>query len=193
MRREGKLMVCTIEELAEVLAKTVDNRDVSDSRFTDCDFCIVEGEDLDRELVDIRRDASGWYGVKQIDAGFDSQDLVLVCDYYGGGCPCLVQVWSGMDDYKDGIKAAILKAFLEMLNIQESARADTMVVVDFVEKPKSGPKKYVVYISNIQYGAAHVEAESPEEAKKLAEGLYNKRSIDWYQEEVSDMTAEEED
>lgn len=52
--------------------------------------------------------------------------------------------------------------------------------------------KYQVWISNIQYGAAFVEADSPEEAKDKAEELYNKRSIDWHEEEISDMTVEEE-
>lgn len=53
-------------------------------------------------------------------------------------------------------------------------------------------KKYAVYVSEIRYGCAHVEAETPEEAKDKALELYNNRSIDFYQEECSDLTPEEE-
>lgn len=36
-----------------------------------------------KELIDFNGD---WYGVRQIDAGFDDDDrLMLVSDYYGGG------------------------------------------------------------------------------------------------------------
>lgn len=53
-------------------------------------------------------------------------------------------------------------------------------------------KKYAVYISCLQYGCAHVEAESPEEAKEKARAFYNQRRIDWYDEEITDLSPEEE-
>ena len=52
--------------------------------------------------------------------------------------------------------------------------------------------KYQVWISNLQYGVAYVEADNAEEAKAKAEELYNSRSIDWNEEEISDVTVEEE-
>lgn len=52
--------------------------------------------------------------------------------------------------------------------------------------------KYQVWISNIQYGVVHVEADNPEAAKEKAIKLRNNRSIDWFEEEISDMEAEEE-
>lgn len=52
--------------------------------------------------------------------------------------------------------------------------------------------KYQVWISNIQYGVVHVEANNPEAAKEKAIKLRNNRSIDWFEEEISDMEAEEE-
>lgn len=52
--------------------------------------------------------------------------------------------------------------------------------------------KYQVWISNLQYGIAHVEEDNPEKAKVKAEELYSSRSIDWHEEEISDMTVEEE-
>lgn len=52
--------------------------------------------------------------------------------------------------------------------------------------------KYCVRISCIQYGNAYVEAEHPDEAKKKATEIYNRRGIDWFDEEITDMTVEEE-
>lgn len=53
-------------------------------------------------------------------------------------------------------------------------------------------KKFAVYVSEIRCGCVHVEAETPDEAKNKALELYNSRSIDFYEEECSDLTAEEE-
>lgn len=52
--------------------------------------------------------------------------------------------------------------------------------------------KYTVWVSNIQYGVVHVEAENPEEAQNKASELYQKREIDWFEEGISDITVEEE-
>lgn len=52
--------------------------------------------------------------------------------------------------------------------------------------------KYQVWISNIQYGVAHVEADNQKEAEEKASELYQKRCIDWFEEGISDITVEEE-
>lgn len=52
--------------------------------------------------------------------------------------------------------------------------------------------KYAVYVTEIRYGCAHVEADNPEEAKKEAVRIYNRRSIDFYEEELSDVSPEVE-
>lgn len=53
-------------------------------------------------------------------------------------------------------------------------------------------KQYAVYLSCLQYGCAHVEAASKEEAEEKARKLYNNRQIDWYDEELTDVSAETE-
>jgi hypothetical protein len=53
-------------------------------------------------------------------------------------------------------------------------------------------KQYAVYVTNLQYGCAHVEAETPQEAEQKARELNQHRSIDWYDEEISDISVEEE-
>lgn len=52
--------------------------------------------------------------------------------------------------------------------------------------------RYCVRISCIQYGNAYIDARNLEEAEEKARKLYCQRSIDWYEEEISDMTVEED-
>lgn len=47
--------------------------------------------------------------------------------------------------------------------------------------------KYKVRMTRLQYGEVEVEAESPEQAEFLASG----KEVDWFDEEITDMTTEE--
>lgn len=52
--------------------------------------------------------------------------------------------------------------------------------------------KYCVEVCCMQYGNAYVEADTPEEAKEKARELYDRRCIDWNDEEIKQMNVEEE-
>ena len=51
--------------------------------------------------------------------------------------------------------------------------------------------QYCVYLTVLQYGSVHVEAESEDEAKREAEKLYEQHQIDWYDDEITDLSPEE--
>lgn len=125
-----RLSCYTVRELAEVLSRSINPKDVLHSKFTDCDFAIIDELEMGKPLDDIRRDATGWYGIKRIDTGFDSEDLLLIADYYGGGCAHLSQIWSGLDGYLD-VQKEIEGVLLNTLTVQESATLDTGLIVDF--------------------------------------------------------------
>lgn len=131
MKQVGCLAVCTIRELANELAKSIDRESVIDSRFTECDFSIIDIEDESDDLEYIKSGASGWYGIKKLEAGFDSSDLLLLCDYYGGGCPNLIQIWEGMDGAVEHSQS-ILDGLLGCLNVQETAKPETTLIVEFL-------------------------------------------------------------
>lgn len=46
--------------------------------------------------------------------------------------------------------------------------------------------KYIVRVSQLRYGSVEVEAASEEEAMTLATGM----DVDYFDEEITDMTAE---
>lgn len=52
--------------------------------------------------------------------------------------------------------------------------------------------KYTVWVSNVNYGVCHVEAESEDDAQRQAELLWKTNSIDYFSEELTDLTVEEE-
>lgn len=53
-------------------------------------------------------------------------------------------------------------------------------------------KKYFVYLTRLEYGSVEVEAENDEEAKIKAREAYEKGEASWHDEELTDITPEEE-
>lgn len=101
MRTEGKLMLCTISELSEFLAGKINGHNVLANAFPDCDFSILDSDcDMDNESLEcIVSGANAWYGVKAIDAGFGSDCLMLISDYYGGGCASMATFFDDYNQY----------------------------------------------------------------------------------------------
>lgn len=114
LRKEGKFMLGTINEVAKELYKA-DEKNFSD-RFVECDFAVAEKEDFDLENDDldfIFENATGYYGIKKIDPGFDNVNydhVDLFADYYGGGCGTyrLIGDWNDTDLIIDTIKEMII-------------------------------------------------------------------------------------
>ena len=51
--------------------------------FPNCDItdCFGDGETIEAQ----HRGASSWHGIMRIKTGFDSDEVILAADYYGGG------------------------------------------------------------------------------------------------------------
>ena len=50
---------------------------------------------------------------------------------------------------------------------------------------------YCVYITALQYGCEHVDAENEEDAKKEVEKLYDQNRISWHDGEITDVSVED--
>jgi len=199
MRREGPLAMCTVAELARHIADSIDLSDVLRKRFIDCDFCTIDEENVNYtcnksgknakySLQSAKVRAEMWYGIKAVDTGFNSTDLVLVADYYGGGSPAMAQIWTGMDTY-EGVAELVQKTILDTLNVQLTANADTMLLAEFLEKPEA--KRYTCRLSALKYGEVYVTAESEKEAEEKAATLFEGDSVKWHSGELTDITVEE--
>lgn len=128
-----RLMICSVKELAQKLAGLLDSESLTRYPFPAFDFAIVdvEGSEFSEEELEYtaRAKATGWYGVKAPDFGFGSSNLVLFADYYGGGCAGICQLYNGIS--QEDLAEDIKKFILETLTIQEIAKEDTMLIVDF--------------------------------------------------------------
>ena len=102
MKAEGSMFICTVDELARKVANEYNKPNWKGYDFSD-NF-------MDSDSVaESYRTASGWYGIKKVDTGFDVDSATLVCDYYGGGSPSVLDVCHGDENIVDNITAMISK------------------------------------------------------------------------------------
>lgn len=129
-----KLKACSIQELAEYYADLI----LEDGKFNkdipNCDFAISEDYEGNETLEERYSNASGWYGMKKLDAGFDNYDLSLVSDYYGGGSIQTTNLFDGME--KRHVAAEIERIILGTFNTTEVAYRDTELIVEFAKNAK---------------------------------------------------------
>ena len=53
--------------------------------------------------------------------------------------------------------------------------------------------KYCVEVCLMQYGYVHVDADSKAESENLARELYDKRRVDWVDEEITQLNVSQEE
>lgn len=127
---EGRYMLCTVRELSEWLASKIDSQNVLHYEVPNCDFSIVDPDCIDeKDLSRVASAAMGWYGIKEVNAGFDSDSLMLISDYYGGGCASMSTFFDSFDQFW-AASDAITDMILETLCCAESANKNTLLIVD---------------------------------------------------------------
>ena len=131
MRKENESMVCTVSELSDYLGERARKCISEGSRFPDCDFALISSDEVDMGIKHLSETASGWYGIKAVDTGFDSADLILFSDYYGGGCASFCSIWEELWCYQDASEA-IEKTILDTLRCSDVVMGDSILIVDFI-------------------------------------------------------------
>lgn len=134
MRRQNNYAIMSVRELADVLAREIDMYNVIKNPFYGCDFAMID-PDIADEIDDIERYAKyetiGWYGIKSVDPGFDSTDLLVISDRYGGGGAAMATLWNDMDAYDADPAETIMTCILQTLNMCETAHEASMLIVEF--------------------------------------------------------------
>lgn len=186
MRREGNLMTCTVAGLTKYLRDNIVVEDGDWIAVPECDFCIIDDDNVKYTLKEIHGKAERWYGLKVVNGGFNSNDLVLMADYYGGGCAHIVQIWDDGFGVSDHTIQDLTKLIVDTLCEQDVARYDTLLMVEFTAK-----KKYIARISALKYGEVQLLAESEEQVKDKVVELFVRDGIKWHSGELTDITVEE--
>lgn len=129
--------LCTIHEFAEYVAEIIVIQGKNDSigRFTvplpDYDFAVADEDRQGKSLEAIALSSSGWYGMKKFDAGFDSADLCLITDYYGGGSATITQIYDGEE--QNLIALDVENMIKKSINYCDSADRNTVLIIEFEE------------------------------------------------------------
>lgn len=126
--KQGKYMLGTIKEIAEELY------DANSKHFTNCDFALIDdqGIDLNKDinLEEIHDNSTGWYGIKNLDTGFNSDiygSLNLFADYYGGSCGEYRFIYG--DENEDYIYGTITNMIIDTLSYQEVTITRNMIII----------------------------------------------------------------
>lgn len=119
MRKEGNLMLGTIEEIVKEATRDcfIDGRLASRSvlhPFHQFDFA-AEFEEQKDALETVESGATGWYGIIRITE-FYSDNLDLFGDYYGGECGVYRRLLTGTPE--EECRKMLEDMLLEMLSIE---------------------------------------------------------------------------
>ena len=98
------ITICTARDFVHILAQKIFDNDIlkktdPENYFPNVSFAARVNEynkieiSQDVKLDDI--EACSWLGIQPVK-GFDSMNLDLVCNYYGGGCASLTSLFDGM-------------------------------------------------------------------------------------------------
>lgn len=119
-------------------------------RFKDFDFAVTEyTSDIGFALSTIAAESESWFGIKQVDTGFDNViDLELFADYYGGGCGVYKTIHPEMSE-KEGINI-FYDLLLGTLKFSDCSYDDeTTIIVKNKNKKNTGSgKKYTMIITS---------------------------------------------
>jgi hypothetical protein len=130
MLLSGKVLFYgTVKELGKVVTEYVD---VENKWFPVVDFAIIDGEKVEAEKMNLERiqkEASEWYGIRKIDSGFNSENLELVANYYGGGCGEYTEIMSD-DDVDVEIGSLIWEILTNYVYYPESKANDVMLFAE---------------------------------------------------------------
>ena len=100
--------ICTARDFVKILAQKIIDNDIlqktdPENYFPNVTFAARVNEYNTIEISqDVKLDVietSAWLGIHAVK-GFDSMNLDLVCNYYGGGCASLTSLFDGMSQYE---------------------------------------------------------------------------------------------
>lgn len=117
------------------LARSVLGEKMED--FTPYDFAVMDTaafEETPEDFWSIADCSEGWYGIKKIDTGFDSDELQIVADYYGGGCAAFLSL-----DTKEHYEIAIqlvTNLILQSMCMERCSK-DTILIGQIHKEKKS--------------------------------------------------------
>lgn len=138
MRVEGKYMLGTVSEVAEVITENIlDGGYVSgDAKklFRNYSFGILDDKVSETESLEFIFDIPefGIYGIKSIDTGFDNGALELFADYYGGGSGFYQSVEYRTD--RKECQKVIAELIRKTLSVSQYCDKNTIIIAEGINE-----------------------------------------------------------
>lgn len=127
VRIEGNYILGTAHNIAEYITKDIEyvkNNQISSAIFHNCDFALVHFCDIEQKsLEEIYYEASSWYGIKKVDTGFNSRNIDIVADYYGGNALCADYI----EDFSQAVNV-VEQLILNAINRSEICDAEDLLI-----------------------------------------------------------------
>lgn len=126
-------IIKSVRNLAEYVVSNLNYDGIADltsggHNFIDCDFCTIDISN-NISIQEVIDSSLGWHGIKTIDIGFNSSELDIGVDYYGGGCLHTTSLNYGMD--KKQCVEFIKEIIMESLDDNgENVEDDTLLLVE---------------------------------------------------------------
>ena len=130
---EERVTVCTLADFINIISNKICDNDIPRKifpakYFPDVDFSFVcEEVNKDSKITDLNHEQH--FGIKSIKS-FDSNELNLICDFYGGGCFHATTI--AEDDRPIDINNKVLKLVIDTLNDYEGCSPDDMLYVEWI-------------------------------------------------------------
>lgn len=127
---EKRVTVCTLADFIDIIAIKIHDNDIPRKifpakYFPDVDFSFVCGEvNKDSKITELWHEKH--FGIKAIKS-FESNELNLMCDFYGGGCLHITTI--AEDDRFIDIHNKVMKLVVDTLNDYEGCSPYEMLYV----------------------------------------------------------------
>lgn len=121
----------------EDFARSVLGRKNKAEDFTPYDFVVMDTAAFEEDPEDLEYVADcseGWYGIKKIDTGFDSNELQIIADYYGGGCTAFLSL-DPEEDYETAVQS-VTDLILQSMCMERCSK-DTILIGQIHKEKKS--------------------------------------------------------
>lgn len=129
---EERVTVCTLADFIDIISNKICDNDIPRKMFPakyfpDVDFSFV-CEEVTKDSKITELDHEQHFGIKSIKS-FDSNELNLMCDFYGGGCFHATTI--AEDDRFIDIHNKVMKLVVDTLNDYEGCSPDDMLYVEW--------------------------------------------------------------
>lgn len=124
---KNKFAACSVKEFVRIISFGI----VSEKKVYRCDFA-ERSDETEISLREVAETSKAWFGIERIPSRFDTNDICLYADYYGGGCFEACCIPNDFSEYNH-VFPCVMKMILDsMRHNGYVVDANTSLIVEFI-------------------------------------------------------------